>query len=61
MKDADVAALQEKAASAAAGPTGSFGIGKGGLDVKAGLFWLFVCIPLAWGVQKTLENAIKIF
>jgi MFS family permease len=61
MKEADVAALQEKAASAAAGPTGSFGIDKGGLDVKAGLFWLFVCIPLAWGVWKTLENAIKIF
>jgi MFS family permease len=40
---------------------GSFGIGKGGLDVSAALFWLFVGIPLAWGVYKTLESAIKIF
>ena len=39
---------------------GSFGIGKGGLDVKAALFWLFVGIPLAWGVYKTLESAVKI-
>jgi MFS family permease len=39
---------------------GSFGIGKGGLDAKAALFWLFVGIPLAWGVYKTLESAVKI-
>jgi MFS family permease len=61
MKDADVAALQAEAASAAAGPTGSFGIGKGGLDGRAALFWAFVCIPLAWGVWRTLESAVKIF
>ena len=40
---------------------GSFGIGKGGLDLKAVLFWAVVGIPLAWGVMKTLESAIKIF
>jgi MFS family permease len=40
---------------------GSFGIGKGGLDAKAAAFWLFVGIPLAWGVWKTLESAAKIF
>jgi hypothetical protein len=61
MKDADVAALQAKAASASAGPTGSFGIGTGGLDAKAALFWAFVAIPLIWGVWKTLDSAIKIF
>jgi MFS family permease len=61
MKDADVAALQAKAASASAGPTGSFGIGTGGLDVRSALFWAFVAIPLAWGVWKTLDSAIKIF
>jgi MFS family permease len=61
MKDADVAALQAKAASASAGPTGSFGIGRGGLDLRAALFWAFVAIPLAWGVWKTLDSAIKIF
>jgi hypothetical protein len=40
---------------------GSFGIGTGGLDGKAALFWAFVAIPLAWGVYKTLESAVKIF
>ena len=61
MKEADVAALQARAASVNAGPSGSFGIGLGGLDAKALLFWAFVSIPLAWGVWKTLVNAIKIF
>jgi len=36
------------------------GIGTGGLDAKAAMFWLFVCIPLAWGVYKTLESSVKI-
>lgn len=49
------------ARSAAATPTGSFGIGKGGLDLQAALFWAFVGIPLAWGVWITLKNAIRIF
>jgi MFS family permease len=40
---------------------GSFGIGKGGLDWRAALFWAFVGIPLAWGVWKTLVSAAKIF
>src|SRR6201992_83013 len=42
------------AQKAAAIENGSFGIGKGGLDAKAALFWAFVGIPLAWGVWKTL-------
>jgi hypothetical protein len=58
----EVAKLQAASAkSAAAVPTGSFGIGKGGFDLKAALFWAVVGIPLAWGVMKTLESAIKIF
>jgi hypothetical protein len=40
---------------------GSYGIGKGGFDVYALLFWIFVGIPLAWGVWKTLLSAAKIF
>jgi MFS family permease len=62
MSEAEVAKLQ--AASAKSGAViqkGSFGIGRGGLDVKAALFWLFVGVPLAWGVWKTLESAAKIF
>jgi MFS family permease len=62
MSEADVARLQSASAKGeAAIQHGSFGIGKGGLDAKAALFWLFVGIPLAWGVWKTLESAAKIF
>ena len=62
MKPEDVAKLQAaNAKSAAAIQSGSFGIGKGGFDARAALFWAVVGIPLAWGVWKTLESAIKIF
>ena len=61
MSEAEVAKLQAATASAARGASGSFGIGKGGLDAKAALFWAFVGIPLPWGVWKTLESAVKIF
>ncbi len=41
---------------------GSFGIGLGGgLDAKTILAWAAVCIPLAWGVWKTLDGAVKMF
>src|SRR5262245_18801922 len=61
MSDAEVAKLQAATASAGnSGPSGSYGIGFGGLDAKAALFWAFVGIPLAWGVWKTLESAVKI-
>jgi MFS family permease len=60
MSEAEVARLQAASAGANAGQTGSFGIGKGGLDGKAALFWLFVGIPLAWGVYMTLLSAVKI-
>jgi MFS family permease len=60
MKPEEVAALQAGRGSTAAA-SGSFGIGKGGLDLPAAAFWLFVGIPLAWGVYKTLISAVKIF
>ncbi|WP_342727449.1 OFA family MFS transporter [Bradyrhizobium sp. B097] len=61
MSDAEVAKLQDASVSAAAaGPHGSYGIGFGGLDAKAALFWLFVGIPLAWGIYMTLLSAVKI-
>jgi len=58
MSEAEVAKLQAGAGSTLS--TGSHGIGFGGLDAKAALFWAFVGVPLAWGVWKTLESAIKI-
>ncbi len=39
----------------------SDGIGMGGIDCKAALFWLFVGIPLAWGVWNTVEKALVLF
>jgi MFS family permease len=61
MSPEEVARLQAAGANREAGMQhGSFGIGKGGLDARAALFWAFVGIPLAWGVWKTLESAAKI-
>ena len=58
----DVAKLQAANARAVtATPTGSFGIGKGGLDAQAALFWAFVGAPLAWGVWITLKSAVQLF
>jgi MFS family permease len=60
MSAEEVAKLQ--AANAGnAGASGSYGIGFGRLDGPTALFWAFVGIPLAWGVWKTLESAVKIF
>ncbi|MGG7516948.1 OFA family MFS transporter [Allorhizobium undicola] len=61
MSDDEVAALQAKSAAASAGPSGSFGIGKGGLDAKALLAWLAVGIPLAWGIWVTLKSSFALF
>ena len=62
MKPEEVARLQAASAkSEAAIVHGSFGIGKGAIDTKAVLYWAVVGVPLAWGVLKTLESAIKIF
>ncbi len=62
MSAEEVAKLQAASAKdAIAAPSGSFGIGKGGLDTKALLFWAFVGIPLAWGIWTTVKNALRIF
>jgi MFS family permease len=60
MNQEDVTKLQGLVASTAA-PSGSFGIGKGGLDLRAAIFWAFVGIPLAWGVWITLQSAAALF
>ena len=31
------------------------------MNVRLGLLWLLVGIPLIWGTWKTLENALKLF
>jgi MFS family permease len=62
MSQEEVAKLQAASArSATDTPSGSFGIGKGGLDWQAAVFWAFVGIPLAWGVWTTLKATVAIF
>jgi MFS family permease len=60
MSEDEVAKLQAAGATGGA-TTGSYGIGKGGIDLPAIIFWCFVGIPLAWGVWKTLQAAAAIF
>jgi MFS family permease len=61
MKPEEMARLQTSAKAASASP-GSQGIGLGGgFDLKILLAWAAVCLPLAWGVWKTLDSAVKIF
>ena len=60
MSDDEVKALQAKTAIAGS-TSGSFGIGRGGLDRDAAIAWLAVGIPILWGVWITLQSAIKIF
>ncbi|MGN7771940.1 OFA family MFS transporter [Phyllobacterium sp. 22552] len=61
MSDAEVAALQAKTKVVEAGTSGSFGIGHGGLDVKAAIAWAAVGIPILWGVWVTIKQAIILF
>ena len=58
MRDAEVAALQARSRAAQdSGPSGSFGIGTGGLDLTAALAWAAVGLPILWGVWITLSKA----
>jgi MFS family permease len=61
MSQEEVAALQAKTAAANSGPTGSFGIGKGGFDAKALVAWAVVGIPILWGVWITLQKTAALF
>ena len=62
MSEAEVAAEQAKLAhKTAAAQSGSFGIGKGGLDAKAAVFWMLVGVPLAWGIWNTFVKALSLF
>lgn len=62
MSNEEVASLQAKARSADASIThGSFGIGKGGLDLPAAIAWAVVGVPILWGVWITLEKTAVLF
>ena len=62
MSDADVALeLAKLHETNSKVQSGSFGIGTGGLDAKAAVFWAFVGVPLAWGVYTTIVKALGLF
>ena len=63
MSEDDVAAEHAKhvPATGNAATTSDGGIGMGGVDSKSTLFWLFVGIPLAWGIWNTVEKALVLF
>lgn len=61
MTDSEVAALQAKAVSSLSDHSGSFGIGRGGLELKVALAWCAVGIPILWGVWNTLLSTASLF
>jgi MFS family permease len=62
MREEEVAALQAADRAAAERvKTSSAGIGGGKFDLTSLLAWAAVCIPLAWGVWITLEQALVLF
>jgi MFS family permease len=40
---------------------GSFGIGRGGLDVRTVLIWMIVVLPIVWGIWVTLKKVMVMF
>ncbi|KSV66803.1 MFS transporter [Sinorhizobium sp. GL2] len=61
MKPEEVASLQAKLAAKQTEVTGSFGIGKGGLDGKAALAWAAVGVPILLGIWITLQKTAALF
>lgn len=61
MSDKEVAEHQAKTHAVVAGATSSYGIGRGGLDVKAFLAWTVIALPIAWGTWVTLQSAFVLF
>ena len=63
MSEDDLAAEHAKhvPANGNGATTSDGGIGMGGIDFKSTLFWLFVGIPLAWGIWNTVEKALVLF
>jgi hypothetical protein len=59
MKDAPADAIP---ATASAGTTTTTAVVQpAGSPVALALAWIFVGIPLAWGILKTVQNAMKLF
>jgi len=61
MSDSERASLDVRAGATASGPSGSFGIGRGGFSAGAALAWAVVGIPIVWGIGITLSKAFILF
>ena len=65
MTDAELEAerklAHDAAAKAAVGGNAAAVSGAGSNQALVGLFWLFVGIPLAWGVWTTVTKALVLF
>ena len=62
LSDDEMAKIQARYAKAHAhDPSGSFGIGRGGLDASTALAWTLIGLPIAWGVWITFSKALILF
>lgn len=61
MSDADMAALKATSTSADKSVSGSFGIGRGGLNATAALAWAAVGVPLLFGIWITAQKTAALF
>ncbi|MCJ2020336.1 OFA family MFS transporter [Methylobacterium sp. E-065] len=61
MSESERASLDVKAGATASGPSGSFGIGRGGFSPGAAVAWAVVGIPIVWGIGITLSKAFILF
>jgi MFS family permease len=61
MTDPELAAIHGGAHAAPGEVRGSFGIGRGRLDLPAAFAWLAVGLPMLWGVWITLKSALALF
>jgi len=61
MSDSERASLDVRGAATVGGPSGAFGIGRGGFSLGAALAWAVVGIPIVWGIGITLSKAFILF
>jgi MFS family permease len=61
MSERELAAMHVGAQSAAGEVRGSFGIGRGRMDMPAALAWLAVGLPILWGAWVTLKSVLALF
>jgi hypothetical protein len=61
MSDSELDVARARSAKGAVIDSGSFGIGRGGLDGNAALAWAVVLIPITWGVWLVVSKLGVLF